>query len=153
MLRDFCLNCGSPLARAGTPSIGYQQRESLCICAASPELLTILERQEQAHLPVYTQGRPLLEGDLQRQVLCDGRALTVAELIGVGYAANAIRALMPRVTERELVQLVYIKRVGSVLFTWPFCETGLAGPHHALLSPRAQGDGLGARGRDSIRHD
>jgi hypothetical protein len=108
-------------------------------------LLNLLERQEQTHMPVYVQARPLAEADLARQVLCDGRPLTVAELIGVGYAANAIRALVPRVGDRELVQLVYIKRVGSVLFTWPFCETGLAGPHRPERL-RIRAEGHAARG-------
>jgi hypothetical protein len=138
MLRDFCLNCGSPLSI--TPRLGTQPRTSICVCEASSELLTLLERQEQAHLPVYAQARPLLEPDFQRLIQCDGHALTVADLIGAGYAANAIRACMPRVAERELVQLVYIKRVGSVLFTWPFCEPSFAGPHQVdrLRSSTAQ---------------
>jgi len=145
MLRDFCLNCGSPLPFLA--ALATRQRAHPCVCTASSELLHLLERQEQAHLPQYVQARPLSETDLERLVLCDGRPLTVAQMIGVGYAANAIRALVPRVADRELVQLVYIKRVGSVLFTWPFCESGLAGPHRPERL-RIKAEGQAARGEE-----
>jgi hypothetical protein len=128
MLRDFCLNCGSPLSLP--PKLDPGASTNVCVCAASPELLAALERQELMFLPHYAQARALNAADLDRRVLCDGRSLTVAELIGSAYVANAIRACVPRVAEGEIVQLVYIKHVGSVLFTWPLCEAGnLAGPH------------------------
>jgi hypothetical protein len=127
MLRDFCLNCGASLV---TPGTVFKEGTDVCVCGAPPELLTVLTEQEQAHLPKYTGAKPLTEGDLERQVWCDGRAMTVAQLIANAYVGHAIRACLPRVGEREIVQLVYIKRLGSMLFTWPFCEVGsFAGPH------------------------
>jgi hypothetical protein len=123
MLRDFCLNCGSPLAATSSGT-------TLCICGVCPELLIDLTEQERAHLPRYAQARSLTEEDLGRQVLCDGRVVTVAHLIATAYVGHAIRACLPRVGEREIVQLAYVKRLGSMLFTWPFCDAGsFAGPH------------------------
>ena len=130
MLRDFCLNCGSPLV--ATPRTSSQEGPQLCVCSAPPELLTVLTEQEQAHLPRYAQAKPLTEGDLERLVLCDGRTMSVARLIATAYVAHAIRACLPRVAEREIVQLVYIKRLGSMLFSWPFCDAGsFARPHRS----------------------
>jgi hypothetical protein len=130
MLRDFCLNCGSPFATAS--EVVTEEGTNLCACGASSELLTVLTVQEQAHLPIYAQAKPLTEGDLDRQVLCDGRVVTVAQLIATAYVGHAIRACLPRVGEREIVQLTYAKHLGSMLFTWPFCKAGgFAGPHRS----------------------
>jgi hypothetical protein len=128
MLRNFCLNCGSSFAAAS--EVVTEEGTNLCVCGASSELLTVLTVQEQAHLPIYAQAKPLTEGDLDRPVLCDGRVVTVAQLIATAYVGHAIRACLPRVGEREIVQLAYVKHLGSMLFTWPFCKAGsFAGPH------------------------
>jgi hypothetical protein len=123
MLRDFCLNCGSRFA-------AMSARNNPCVCGASSELLSVLTEQEHADLPKYEHARSLTEGDLERQVLCDGRVVTVAHLIATAYVGHAIHACLPRVGEREVVQLAYVKHLGSMLFAWPFCDAGsFAGPH------------------------
>jgi hypothetical protein len=142
MLRNFCLNCGSFLA--ATPEATSEDGTKLCVCGAPAELLTVLTEQERAHLPKYAQARPLTEGDLERQVLCDGRITTVGQLITTAYVGHAIRACLPRVGEREIVQLVYVKRLGSILFTWPFCEGGgCAGPQPDRRRATSEPLGLG----------
>jgi hypothetical protein len=130
MLRNFCLNCGSSFAAAS--EVVTEEGTNPCICGVSSELLTVLTMQERAHLPIYAQARSLTEGDLERQVLCDGRVVTVAQLIATAYVGHAIRACLPRVGEREIVQLAYAKHLGTMLFTWPFCKAGsFAGPHRS----------------------
>jgi hypothetical protein len=141
MLRNFCLNCGSSFTAAS--DVIAEEGTNPCVCGASSELLTILTVQEQAYLPIYAQAKPLTEGDLERQVLCDGRVVTVAQLIGTAYVGHAIRACLPRVGEREIVQLAYVKHLGSMLFTWPFCNSSSFGGPHRPNRLRATSTRLG----------
>jgi hypothetical protein len=130
MLRNFCLNCGSTFA--ATSEVVTEEGANPCVCGASSEMLTVLTAQEQANLPIYAKARSLTDGDLECQVLCDGRVVTVAHLIATAYVANSIRACLPRVGEREIVQLAYAKHLGCMLFSWPFCKAdSFAGPHRS----------------------
>jgi hypothetical protein len=80
----------------------------------------------------------LTEGDLERKILCNGRVVSVAHLFATAYVGHAVHAFLPRVGEGELVQLAYVTRVGSMLFTWPFCDTDARLPRRDRLRATSQ---------------
>jgi hypothetical protein len=77
-----------------------------------------LERRERAHLEEFAKARLLTMRDMSERVRTEEGPVSVAELLAQITHPNAIREFGVRRTDRELVQLVYEKHLGSRLYKW-----------------------------------
>jgi hypothetical protein len=113
--RDFCLYCGTPMAQE-------TGQAPPCRCAANADMMDDLEQQERVDLMEYSQGWPLTPQHWDLKVRVEGRPVRIAQLLAQLNFEGAIRAFQPRVTDTEVLQVVYIRRLGTRLFKWFFCK-------------------------------
>jgi hypothetical protein len=115
VLRNFCLYCGCTF----DPHVPNPSR--YCHCSAIAEVLEELEQQERVDVAEYERARPLQSEDMKRKVWVQGQAITLAELLSQITYKDVNAACPPRVTDTDVVQLVYHRRKGSRLYRWYFC--------------------------------
>ena len=111
MPANLCPSCGLPLAvnQAGEP---------IACCPISPEV----ERLHEQIWAEFDQARLIQTLDFFRSVSTERGYLTLMDFLQYYDHADLVWESVPKVTDKALLQVVYLNGKGCKLLKWPFSE-------------------------------